>query len=229
MAAFDLIIFDCDGVLIDSEVISASVLLGALNALDVPIDFPYFAANFIGRSFPVVAQIIRDKFKVTLPEDFELNYRASLLAAFARELQPTDGIATLLARLSVPKCVATSSSPPRAARSLAITDLARYFGPHVFTASEVARGKPAPDLFLHAAARMGVPPHRCLVIEDSLIGVAAGQAAGMAVLRYTGGAHLNRADAPAVTQDGDVPAFSSWADFDEVVARMADRTDLGRT
>lgn len=220
MKDIDLIIFDCDGVLIDSEVISATVLIGALERLGIIVDFAYFTSNFVGRSFPVVAQIIRDQFKATLPPDFELNYRAELLDAFSTRLRPTRGVAQVLAALDTPKCVATSSSPPRAARSLAITGLATYFGPHVFTASEVARGKPAPDLFLHAADRMGCAPHRCLVIEDSLIGVTAGLAAGMPVLRYVGGAHLCAVDLDILARDTPAPVFSGWEDFEQVIANI---------
>jgi beta-phosphoglucomutase-like phosphatase (HAD superfamily) len=106
----------------------------------------------------------------------------------------------------VPRCVATSSSPQRVARSLAISGLAPYFD-HVFTASLVKRGKPAPDLFLHTAQVMGIPPARCLVIEDSRPGVAAGQAADMQVLLYTGGSHMQ-----GVPFDTEPPvrAFEAW-------------------
>lgn len=214
-ADIGLVIFDCDGVLIDSEVISARVLIAALARSGVLVDFDHFREHFLGRSFPTVARQIREAFRVALPDDFEAAYRADLLAAFGRELQPTPGVTRVLDRLAVSKCVATSSSPPRVARSLALTGLAGYFGADVFTASEVARGKPAPDLFWHVATRMGVAPERCLVIEDSVTGIRAGLAAGMAVLRYTGGGHL--AGKAPVSDPADpvaaVPAFSSWDMF----------------
>ena len=185
----DLVIFDCDGVLIDSEVLSGQVLIAEAALHGVPLTPDYVRDHFLGRSFPTVAQVIRERFAVTLPPDFEARYRASLLDLFQTALKPTPGLIDLLNRMHLPKCVATSSSPPRVARSLAITGLDRYF-PRVFTASQVARGKPAPDLFLFVADQMEVDPARCLVIEDSRPGISAAQAAGMPVLLYTGGSHM---------------------------------------
>jgi HAD superfamily hydrolase (TIGR01509 family) len=206
-----LIIFDCDGVLIDSEIISADVLVALAARHRVTIDRAYVRNHFQGRSFPTVARIIRDSFAVDLPPDFEANYRAELLARFEADLRPTPGIADVLARLTVPSCVATSSSPPRAARSLAISGFAPFFADRVFTASLVPRGKPAPDLFLHAAARMGHPPERCLVIEDSKPGVEAAQAAGMPVLIYAGASHMA---GKVFDTEPKVDAFDDWGVFE---------------
>ncbi|MCU0831905.1 MAG: HAD family hydrolase [Rhizobiaceae bacterium] len=190
MPSFDLIILDCDGVLIDSEVISARVLLGHLASFGVMADMHDFRTRFLGRSWPKVAAEVRSASGVTLPDDFEAAYRRTLLEAFEHELHAMPGVTEVLAQLAVPACVATSSSPPRARRSLELTGLLDRFAPHVFTASEVEHGKPAPDLFLHAARVMGAEPARCLVIEDSMPGMAAGQAAGMQVWHFTGGSHL---------------------------------------
>jgi HAD superfamily hydrolase (TIGR01509 family) len=210
----DLVIFDCDGVLIDSEGLSAEVLIGALADLGVVVDFDYFCANFVGRSFPTVARDIQATFDLILPHDFEQNYRRDLLAKFAYELTPTKGVTDMLSALTARYCVATSSSPARVSNSLNIVDLTSYFGQSIFTASEVAFGKPAPDLFLHAAARMGVDPAHCLVIEDSLPGVEAALAANMRVLRYTGGAHL----AARVLKHADyVRSFEKWCDLRALV------------
>ena len=189
-STIDLVIFDCDGVLIDSEGMSASVLINELSLQGLTVTLDYVREHFFGRSFPTVAQTIRDDFHVTLPEDFELRYRKSLLDRFEHELTPTRGVKTVLDRLGCAKCVATSSSPERVQRSLAITDLGKFFGPDVFTASQVTRGKPAPDLFLFAASTMGVAPERTLVIEDSAPGLEAATAAGMTVCYYAGGSHL---------------------------------------
>ena len=205
--AIELVIFDCDGVLIDSEGISGRVLITALAKLGVEVDFDYCCVNWVGRSFPTVAQNIRDTFDLVLPEDFERRYRADLLTAFETELTATAGVEAAIQGLPVPSCVATSSSPERVARSLFITNLAPFFGPHVFTASEVKNGKPAPDLFLHTAKKMGVKPEACLVIEDSLPGVQAAQAAGMDVLRFTGGVHLN---GRVLKHPPEVETFDSW-------------------
>ncbi|MBC7140624.1 MAG: HAD family hydrolase [Rhodobacteraceae bacterium] len=206
----DLVIFDCDGVLVDSEPISAAVLIAELARLGLAITPDYVRDHCLGRSFPTVARGIREAFAIALPEDFEQRYRSSLLARFATELRPTAGISALLARLRPARCVATSSSPQRVARSLEIAGLAATFGPDVFTASQVARGKPAPDLFLFAAERMRADPSRTLVIEDSRPGVEAAQAAGMRVLVYTGGGH-RPAPPPGVG------SFDNWRDFPQVL------------
>ncbi len=206
----DLVIFDCDGVLVDSEMLSAEVLIAELAKIGIELDQPYIRKHFLGRSFPTVARAIGAEFQIDLPEGFEAGYRAALLKRFETELRPTRGIESVLSRLTCASCVATSSSPPRVQSSLQITGLAPYFGPHVFTASQVAMGKPAPDLFLFAASQMRVAPERVLVIEDSRPGMTAGLAAGMQVLRYTGGAHLaGHVPGP----DETVTCFDSWTKF----------------
>ena len=165
------------------------MLIEALAQIGVTIDFDDFCTRMVGRSFPTVAADLRAR-GAAMPDTFEATYRARLLARFERELTVTEGVHEMLAALDRRVCVATSSSPARVRRSLELTGLESVFGADVFTASLVARGKPAPDLFLLAAERMGTPPHRCLVVEDSLPGLEAAEAAGMRALRYTGGAHL---------------------------------------
>jgi HAD superfamily hydrolase (TIGR01509 family) len=187
---FDLVIFDCDGVLIDSEIISAQMLIDELALLGVNIDLAYVARNFLGRSYPTVMETIRQEFQLTLPPEFEEQYRARLLTSFERDLKIMPDVAGVVAALKIPFCIATSSSPIRAAKSLQLVGLGHLAGPQLFTASMVRKGKPAPDLFLHAAAQMDADPARCLVIEDSLTGIRAARAAGMTVWRFTGGSHL---------------------------------------
>lgn len=211
----DLIILDCDGVIADSEILSAEVLIGQLAALGITVTLDDVRRDFLGRSFPTVAASIRDRFARILPEDFEATYRARLLDRFATDLTPAPGIEKVLAALTRPVCVATSSSPPRVARTLQLLGLYDHFGPHVFTASQVAHGKPAPDLFLFAAERMGCDPARALVIEDSVPGLQAARAAGMRALHYAGGAHLAGQPAP----DG-ACSFADWQDFAGILARM---------
>ncbi|GLS85288.1 haloacid dehalogenase [Cypionkella aquatica] len=208
---FDLVIFDCDGVLIDSEIISAQMLIDALAARGVQIDLAYVARNFLGRSYPTVMNTIREEFHLTLPADFEADYRAKLLERFERDLKVMPGVAEVIAKMRVPYCVATSSSPMRAAKSLDLVGLGHLAGPHLFTSTLVARGKPAPDLFLYAAAKMGVAPARCLVIEDSLTGIRAGLAAGMQVWRFTGGSHLRGRD---LDEPDDARPHMRFASFD---------------
>lgn len=212
----DLIIFDCDGVLIDSEVISARMLIAELAKLGVKVDLPYVSRHFLGRSYPTVMATIRKDFGLDLPDDFEDAYRARLLMAFERELAVMPYVTEVIDRLQRPFCVATSSSPRRAELSLRLAGLADRVGARLFTSSMVARGKPAPDLFLHVASAMAVDPARCLVIEDSLTGVRAGLAAGMQVWRFTGGSHFRGA---AVDTPDDARAhrqFDSFAHFFQI-------------
>lgn len=185
-----LVIFDCDGVLIDSEIISARMLITELAKLGLQIDLDYVARHFLGRSYPTVMQQIRNEFAVTLPPSFEETYRERLLEAFRKDLRIVPHVRQVLQDLALPYCVATSSSPRRAAMSLSLVGLDDLVGERLFTSTMVARGKPAPDLFLLAAHSMGVPPERTLVIEDSLTGIRAGLAAGMQVWRFVGASHL---------------------------------------
>ena len=220
MAKTDLIIFDCDGVLIDSELISARMLIAELKGYGVDMDMSFVSRHFLGRSYPVVLKEVRERWGVALPDRFETDYRARLLAAFERDLAAMPEVRETIAALRVPYCLATSSSPDRLRRSLDITGLVPLFAGRLFTASEVKAGKPAPDLFLHAAAKMGAAPNACVVIEDSLNGVRAGLAAGMQVWRFTGGSHLAGLD---LTPPDDAIPFATYADF---AAMRCDRPDL---
>lgn len=217
---FDLIIFDCDGVLIDSEIISARMLIAELATLGVTIDLDYVARHFLGRSYPTVLKQIRAEFGLDLPADFEARYRERLLSAFERGLTVMPGVTGVLDRLALPWCVATSSSRPRAERSLAIAGLSARVGTRLYTASQVDRGKPAPDLFLLAATEMGAAPGRCLVIEDSLNGIRAGLAAGMEVWRFTGGSHLAGRDLATPPEAAPNRTFASFADFFQFVPAL---------
>ncbi|WP_368669496.1 HAD family hydrolase [Roseibium sp. RKSG952] len=209
----DLVIFDCDGVLIDSEVISARMLVAELAERDVHITLDYVARHFLGRSYPVVLEQIRSEFGVDLTPEFETAYRASLLKAFETELAAIPGVRDVIETLGVDYCLATSSSPPRVARSLEITGLGDLFEGRITTASEVRHGKPAPDLFLLAAGKRGARPENCLVIEDSETGVAAGLAAGMQVWRFVGGSHLREVSSDREASAGASRVFASFASF----------------
>lgn len=212
-----LVIFDCDGVIADSEVLSASVMIAQLAELGLSISPDDVRRDFLGRSFPTVAKVIRERFNRALPEDFEAEYRRRLLLRFEDELAPTPGLPAMLAQLRKPCCVATSSSRPRVERTLQLIGLSEFFGPHVFTSSQVAHGKPAPDLFLFAASRMGVDPAATLVIEDSLPGIEAARAAGMRVLAYRGASHLR--GHPLATP-ADVHSFDNWEDFPHLLEEI---------
>jgi HAD superfamily hydrolase (TIGR01509 family) len=197
-----LVIFDCDGVLIDSEIISTSVLVEELARLGIAVEMSHVLEHFIGHPYAAVAGKIAAIAGAPLPDSFEQSYRARLLQRFETELRPMPGIVGVLDALAAPYCAATSSSPERVRHSLRAAGLSERFGDRVYTVSMVARPKPAPDLFLHAAAAMGAEPRQCLVIEDSDLGIAAAQAAGMIAWQFTGGSHYaasHRRPAPDIT------------------------------
>lgn len=195
---YSLVIFDCDGVLVDSEPLSLSVLSDALSRQGLPADIPYVTRHFLGRQLATVRTHARSH-QLELPPDFEQSLNASLVQRFHQELLPVPHVADVLERLvqmGLPRCIGSSSDLARVKLSLQVTGLAAYFSDHVYTAEMVARGKPAPDLFFHAAQQMGVVPAECLVIEDSPFGVVAARAAGMDVWGFTGGGHhLGRGEA----------------------------------
>jgi len=208
-----LVIFDCDGVLIDSEIISATALVEELARHGIAIEMSHVLEHFIGHPYPVVAGKIAAIVGAPLPASFESAYRTGLARRFEAELRPMPGILDVLDQLAVPYCAATSSGAERAHHSLRAAGLAERLGERVYTVSMVARPKPAPDLFLHAAAAMGVEPRHCLVIEDSNLGIAAAQAAGMQAWQFTGGSHYaasHREPKPGITPDR---SFHDMADF----------------
>lgn len=219
-----LLILDCDGVLIDSEVISAQMLVAELDRLGVSIDLAYVARHFLGRSYPTVMQTIRRDFGLDLSPEFEAHYRARLLDEFQQRLQIMPGVREMLDDLAIPCCVATSSSPRRVEMSLKLVGLWERLGPVTFTASLVPQGKPAPDLFLHVARAMAVDPAACLVVEDSLSGVRAGLAAGMTVWRFVGGSHM-QPDPPDEPQDARPHLrFASFHEFFQIAPELRRQT-----
>ncbi len=184
-----LVIFDCDGVLVDSEPLSLACLTDGLNRIGVAIDVETVRARFAGTSMTSIMGHIARDYGIVAPEGFVEAVKAETLAIFDAELRAMAGIADAVAALRLPTCVASSSDPVRLRHSLALTGLLPLFDGRIYSAVEVARGKPFPDLFLHAAARMGFSADACLVIEDSVPGVTAARAAGMRVLGFTGGGH----------------------------------------
>ena len=208
----DLVIFDCDGVLVDSEVLSCECLSETLGEAGVDVSIEQALHLFLGRSSSAVAQYCRDRGR-SVPETFLPELKLRVLARFRRELKPIPGIAPLLSDFKLRSCVASSSDLDRVALSLALTGLAEHFGNRLYTAQMVKHGKPAPDLFLHAAAQMQAAPVRTLVIEDSVSGVVAAKAAGMTVWGFVGGSHY-------VSRDG--RAMLEQAGADRVFDRMAD-------
>jgi HAD superfamily hydrolase (TIGR01509 family) len=212
MTRADLIIFDCDGVLIDSEVLSCRCLSDALAGHGIALGVDEALELFVGRSLGAV----REHYAALgrpLPEQFSAELKARVRETFAASLLPIEGVGAVLRRLRSPICVASSSDLDRVSFSLAMTGLSSHFGGRLYTSQMVQRGKPAPDLFLHAAAAMGADPRRTLVIEDSVSGVRAGKAAGMTVWGFVGGSHYASRDGRAILQA---------AGADRVFARMSD-------
>jgi HAD superfamily hydrolase (TIGR01509 family) len=188
--SFDLIIFDCDGVLVDSELLSARVLIAQLAEMNIGLTVEQFRSEFLGRSFASAAVQLKARTGRDLPEHFARDYFIRLNALFATDLKPMAGVERVLKTLQVDHCVASGSIPPRLDFSLKVCGLDTHFGKHVYSAALVKNAKPAPDLFLHAAAVHGVAPSRCLVLEDSEMGVRAARAAQMTVWHFAGGAHV---------------------------------------
>jgi HAD superfamily hydrolase (TIGR01509 family) len=185
----ELVIFDCDGVLVDSEALSVSALLGmiALAGGSVSEDTAY--EHFLGKSMKSVREILGRDFGLDITDRHLTEMRVELMRKFREELKPIPGVKEILPRLGVPCCVASSGTLDRIRYALDVTGLLGLLEPHLFSAAMVARGKPAPDLFLHAAAAMQADPRNCIVVEDSPTGIAAARAAGMRVFAFTGGSH----------------------------------------
>lgn len=191
-APVGLVIFDCDGVLVDSEPLALRILLQTLSDAGAVLLPQEAHEAFLGRSLASVCDILRRDYGVALADEALERMRRDLHAAIRSDLKPIAGVAGVLATLGRPVCVASSSQVERIRLSLQVTGLAGFFGDAVFSATMVARGKPAPDLFLHAAERMQVEPQRCMVVEDSPAGISAAQQAGMRVIAFTGGGHARQ-------------------------------------
>lgn len=183
----ELVIFDCDGVLVDSEKIAVKVDARVLAELGWPLSEAEIVERFVGRSFADMTAEIERHLGRRLPNGWDSEYRGLYREAFERELTPVDGIVAALDALTLPMCVASSTGHAGLRHTLGLTGLYERFEGRIFSASEVARGKPAPDLFLHAARSLGVDPARCVVVEDSRYGVEAARAAGMRAFGYCGG------------------------------------------
>ncbi|MBA3772400.1 MAG: HAD family hydrolase [Ramlibacter sp.] len=192
--AFDLVIFDCDGVLVDSETIACATVASVLTRHGMPCDLPEVLTLFLGRSAKDVTEHYVQMAHRPLPLGFVQGWRAQLLEAFARELKPIDGVRELVEALEIPYCLASSSDEERIELALRKTGLWDLFEGRIFSTTMVANGKPAPDVFLLAASRGGAAPGRCLVIEDSVSGILAAKAAGMTAYGFNGGSHFSVLD-----------------------------------
>jgi HAD superfamily hydrolase (TIGR01509 family) len=181
----DLVIFDCDGVLVDSERLAVRTEARILASLGWPLSESEIVERFVGRS----ARHMQDEIESQLGRsvDWESEFECRYREVFEQELVAVEGVVDALDQLSVPCCVASSGSQVKMHFTLGLTGLLERFEGRIFSADEVAHGKPAPDVFLYAAEQMGVAPRRCAVVEDSHAGVTAGLAAGMVVFGFAGG------------------------------------------
>jgi HAD superfamily hydrolase (TIGR01509 family) len=218
---FELVIFDLDGVLVDSEPISSRVTAAALREAGVEISAAEICDRFLGVSAAAMLPVIEAEHGCRLPQAFHETLRARILQAFEHELEPVPGVPALLDALSVDRCVASSSHPERIRRSLELAGLLQRFGPHLFSATMVSAGKPAPDLFLLAAARMSAEPARCLVIEDSEVGIRAAKAAAMTAFGFTGASHVRpKMHAPRLQAAGADAVFAEMPALAGLIGRF---------
>ncbi len=214
----ELVIFDCDGVLVDSEYLACTVHARMLSAAGLTTTPDDILRRFTGSTDRAMYAVLEQELGRPLPPGHAEDTAAQLRAAFERELSPIRGIADALARMTLPKCVASNSGLATLRLGLTVTGLIAHFAPNVFSAQMVANGKPAPDLFLYAAEKMGVSPANCLVVEDSVHGVTAATAAGMRVLGFCGGTHCAPGHAAALTAAGAATTFADMAELPELVS-----------
>lgn len=208
-----LVIFDCDGVLVDSEMIASRVLAEEMSRRGYPLTPAECRRKYTGFSIATLMDKVAAEYGRPLPADFPEILMALDTAAFVTGLEAVPGVDRALGDIPLAKCVASSSSPGRIRQSLELTGLLTHFDPHIFSAHMVSRGKPAPDLFLFAAQRMGVAPASCTVIEDSAAGVAAALAAEMRVLGFAGGGHAGPGYVQMLKDAGAATVFEEMADL----------------
>jgi len=215
---FDLVIFDCDGVLIDSELLSIRADQECLAECGIELTRDEILERYTGISFAGMVADLQERHG-PLPTDFADRHRNRLWPLFEEELQAIPGITDVLDSLDCRICVASSGRPERLKHALSLVALYDRFHPHIFSATEVPRGKPAPDLFLHAAQRMGVAPARCVVIEDSMPGVIAAVAADITVIGFVGASHCRSGDAARLSAQGAVAVIDDMAQLLPALAR----------
>jgi HAD superfamily hydrolase (TIGR01509 family) len=208
---FDLVIFDCDGVLVDSERLAVRTEAEILTGLGWPLSEADIVERFVGRSAAYMHQEIERHLGRSI--NWDLEFESRYRKVFERELAPVPGVVDALGQIPIPVCVASSGTHERMRFTLGMTGLYDHFDGRIFSVDEVAHGKPAPDIFLHAATSMEVTPERCAVIEDSVSGVTAALAAAMSVFAFAGGvtgpAQLSIGDAVVFDDMRKLPALLS--------------------
>ncbi len=223
-----LVIFDCDGVLINSEEIYIDSEVEFLSNAGFLMEKRAYMAAFMGLSNDdwrmKVEAAVQQRNGRPLTENFFESLHAFVTQRFESELKPIPGVHDAVSSLELPCCVASSSGLPILRWKLEHTGLADLFSPHIFSADMVVRGKPAPDLFLHAAVALGNEPRHCVVVEDSANGVAAGKAAGMKVIGFTGGGHCPADQEGILMNAGAQIVIDDFAQLGSTISRLIEAT-----
>ena len=220
---FDLVIFDCDGVLVDSEVISSAAHAETLTRHGYPITSEQVLERFLGVSDREARQAVETELGRALPDDFDSQMNQAALQRYAADLRSIPHISGAIAAISQLKCVASSGTREKIHHGLTCGGLYELLAPNIFSASQVKHGKPAPDLFLFAAGQMQTAPARCLVIEDSLAGIAAAVAAGMAVLGFYGGSHCRPGHGDRLRAAGAAAIFDDMRQLPDLIAQIGQK------
>jgi len=219
----DLIIFDCDGVLVDSEVISCRAHAATLTRHGYAITPDQVLTRFLGVSEREARLMIETEIGRRLPDDFESQIEQATLQSYANDLHAITYVRDAMTAIDLPRCVASSGTPEKIRHGLTCAGLYDMMAPHIFSAVQVKRGKPAPDLFLFAADRMAAEPARCIVIEDSVPGVKGARAAGMTVLGFHGGSHCTSEHEAILRAAG---AHQTFDDMRQLPGLIAGNQDL---
>jgi len=222
--AVDLIIFDCDGVLVDSEVISSRAHAETLTRHGYPITPDQVLQRFLGVSDREARLAVEAELGRRLPDDFDVQMKHAELRLYEDHLRLIPHVAETVATLTWPKCVASSGTPEKIRHGLTCAGLYERLAPHLFSAVQVKRGKPAPDLFLFAAEQMKVRPERCIVIEDSVAGITGACAAGMRVLGFHGGSHCTVEHAARLKSAGAHATFDDMRQLPALIERIGTET-----
>lgn len=195
-----LLIFDCDGVLVDSEELGTRVLLEAAREVGpLAMDLPEATSLFRGRKMAECVAILSERIGKAFPEDFTARFRARQAEVFRQKLKPIPGVHAALQEITIPKCVASNGPREKITLSLTVTGLLPFFDGRIFSSYELQTWKPDPGLYLHAAGALQVAPQKCAVVEDSVLGVRAGLAAGMHVFAYIAAGDAPEFHLPGVT------------------------------
>lgn len=216
-----LIILDFDGVIADSETLANSLLAESISAIGVPTTLDDCIRLFMGKRWEDCRQAVAEWIGAPLPPGFEESHRARSRLEMRRDVGPVAGVAGFLERHAhLPRCIASSSSPEWLDHCVDKFGLRRHFGTNLFSAVEVAKGKPAPDIFLRAAERMGVAPQSCLVVEDSASGVIGARAAGMTVIGFLGASHIRDGHGDRLLESGAHHLAADYAAVTRLIASL---------